>query len=129
MFTIEGRAELEGVVDVIGDGDVFAEEGFAHAVVEAGTLVLEGGGGKIVEEEADEIEYRGGFENDGVAAGRELARVDRQVRFFAGALGELLRIESADAGGVGFGPAGGGSFLHGDGEFSVGFAVGGEKAA
>src|ERR1700676_3704931 len=117
------------MVGVIGDGDVFAKERFAHAVVEAGTLVLERGGGKIVKEEADEIENGGGLENDGAAAGGEFAGVDRHVGFFAGALGKFLRIESADAGGVGFGPAGGGSFLHGDGKFGVGLAVGGEKAA
>ena len=128
-FAVEGRAELEGMIGVVGDGDIFAEERFAHAVVEAGAFVLERGGGEIVEEEADEIEYGGGLENDGVAAGWEFAGVHRQVRFFAGALSELLRIEGADAGGVGFGPARGGIFLHGDGEFGVRFAVGGEQSA
>src|SRR4029077_21225737 len=124
-FAVERSALLQRVISVVGDGDVFSEELSVHAVVEAGTLVFEGGGGKIVEEEADEIEDGGGLENDGVAAGREFAGVDGEMRFLAGAGGEFLRFERADVGGIGFGPAGGVSFLHGDGEFGVGFAVGG----
>ena len=128
-FSVERSAELQRMISVIGDGDIFAEDWFAHAVVEAGAFVLEGSGGEIVKEEADEIEDGGRFENDGVAAGREFAGVDRHVGLFAGALGEFLRIEGADACSIGFGPACGGIFLHGDGKFGVRFAVGGEEAA
>ena len=61
-FAVEGGAELERMIGVIGDGDIFAEERFAHAVVEARALVLESGGGEIVKEETDEIEDGGGFD-------------------------------------------------------------------
>ena len=106
-FAVEWSALLQRVIDVVGDGDVLPEERSAHAVVEAGALVFEGGGGEIVEEEADEIENGGGLEDDGVAAGWEFAGVDGEMRFLAGARGEFLRIEVADVGGIGFGPAGG----------------------
>src|SRR5208282_2565200 len=96
---------------------------------EAGTLVLERGGGEVVKEKADEIKNGGGLENYGVAAGREFASVHCHMRFFAGALSEFLRIESADAGGVGFGPTCGGIFLHGDGKLGVRLAVRCEKPA
>src|SRR5580700_3715983 len=114
------------MVGVISNGDVFAEERLAHAVVEAGTFVLERGGGEVVKEEADEIEDGGGLEDDGVAAGREFAGVNAHVRFFARPLSKFLRIESADAACVGFGPACRRSFLHGDGEFGMRLTVGGE---
>src|SRR5260370_33288702 len=51
------------------------------------------------------------------------------MRFFAGARREFLWIESSDLGGVGFGPAGSGSFLNGDREFGMRFAIGGKEAA
>src|SRR5712692_295903 len=49
--------------------------------------------------------------------------------FFAGALSKFLRIERANVCRIRFGPARGGVFLHGDGEFRVRVAVGREKAA
>src|SRR4029077_20797930 len=104
-FAVEGHAELERMVGVIGNGDVSAEERFAHAAVEAGTFILELGGGKIVKEETDEIENCGWCESDGVAAGRQFAGVNRHVRFSASALGKLLRVDGRDTGGVGLGPA------------------------
>src|SRR5271163_2594667 len=67
-FAVEGGAELEGVVSVVGDGDILAEERLVHAVVEAGALVLEGCRGEVVEEEADEIKDGGGLEDYRVAA-------------------------------------------------------------
>jgi len=51
------------VVNVIGDGNVLPEELLAHAVVEAGALVLQRGGGEIVKKKADEVEDGGGFED------------------------------------------------------------------
>src|SRR5580704_5448549 len=86
-FPVEGGPELEGMVGVIGDRNIFAEERFAHAVVEAGAFVLECGSGEVVEEETDEIEDGGWFENDGVAAGWEFAGVYGHVGLCAGALG------------------------------------------
>src|SRR4029077_4051345 len=77
----------------------------------------------------DEIEDGGGFEDYGVTAGSEFAGVGSEMGFFASTSGEFLRVEGADVGGVGFGPTGGGIFLHGDGKFGVRFAVSGEKAA
>jgi hypothetical protein len=67
-FTVEGGALLQPVISVVGDGDVLSEELFAHAVVKAGALVFEGGGGEIIEEETDDIEDRRGFEDYRVAA-------------------------------------------------------------
>src|SRR4029077_13217077 len=128
-FAIERRTELQRMVSVIADGDVFAKQLFAHALVEAGTLVLERGGGKVVKEKANEIEHGSGFKNDGVAAGREFARVNRHVCFLASTQSELLWIKIADARSVCLGPACGGSFLHGDGEFGVRFVVGSKKSA
>src|SRR5260370_6661387 len=51
------------------------------------------------------------------------------MRFFAGARGEFLRVEGANVGGVGFGPARGGAFLNGNGKFGMRFAIGGKEAA
>ncbi len=51
------------------------------------------------------------------------------MSFFAGTGSEFLRVEGADVGGVGFGPAGGGIFLHGNGKFRMRVSVGGEEAA
>ena len=80
----------------------------AHAIVEAGTLVEHGGAGEIVEKEADQIEHGGGFENDGVLAGREVPAACAMRRLFrwrfrASASGSIF----ADVGRIGFGPAGG----------------------
>src|SRR5260370_1605134 len=51
------------------------------------------------------------------------------MRFVAGGRREFLWIESSDLGGVGFGPAGSGSFMNGDREFGMRFAIGGKEAA
>ena len=116
------------MINVVGDGDVLSEELLAHAVVQAGALVFQGGGGKIIKKKADEIEHGRGFEDYGVTAGRKLSGVDSEMRFFAGAGCEFLRVEGADIRGVGFGPACSGAFLNGDGKFGVRFAIGREEA-
>ena len=128
-FAVERGALLQRMINVIGDGDVLTEELFAHAVVEAGALVFEGGGGEIVKKEADEIENGSGLENDGVTAGGEFSGVDGEMAFLGGTRGESLWVERADVARIGFGPAGGRAFLNGDGKFGVGFAIGGEEAA
>ncbi len=128
-FAIEGRALLQRMVNVVGDGDVLSKELLAQAFVQAGAFVLQGSGGEIVKKKADEIEHGGGFENYRVASGRKLARVDGDMRFFTGARGEFLWIEGADVRGVGFGPARGRAFLHGNGKLGVGFAIGGKETA
>jgi len=128
-FAVKGGALLQRVIGVVGDGDVLSEELLAHALVEAGALVFEGGGGEIVKEEADEIEDGGGLQDYVVAAGGEFARVDGEVGFFAGAGGEFLRVVIANIGGVGLGPTGGGAVLNSDGKLRMGFAIGGEEAA
>src|SRR4029077_15123169 len=51
-FAMERRILLQGVINVVGDGEVLAEELLAHTIVEAGALVFESGGGEIVEEKA-----------------------------------------------------------------------------
>src|SRR5712692_3517774 len=117
------------MIDVVGDGDVLSEELLAHAVVQAGALVFKGGGGEIIKEKADEVEHRGGFEDYGVTAGRKLAGIDADMGFLAGARGKFLRVEGADVGEVGFGPACSRAFLNGDGKFGMRFAIGGEEAA
>src|SRR4029077_9450581 len=42
-FAIVGRAQLMGMIDVVPEGDVIAKNFFAHAVVEAGAFVENGG--------------------------------------------------------------------------------------
>src|SRR5260370_2790865 len=84
-FTIERRALLQRMVNVVGNGDVLPEELFAHAVVEAGALVFEGGSGKVVKKKADESKHGGGVEDYGVTAGGKLAGVDGEMRFFGSA--------------------------------------------
>ena len=106
-FAVEGSAELFGVVDIIRDGDVFSEERFAEAAGKAGTLIADGGGGEIVEEETDEVENGSGFEDDGVAARREFDRIFRASGFLAGDFGKCEGIEGAEIGGIGLGPTGG----------------------
>src|SRR6266571_3219032 len=128
-LAIEGGALLKRMINIVVDADVRSEKLLAHAFIEAGAFVFQSGGGKIVKKKADKIEDRGGFEDHRVAPGGELARVDRAVRLFAGARGKFLRVERADIRGIGFGPACGGSFLHGDGEFGVGLTISGKKAA
>src|SRR6266478_4423871 len=128
-FAIERRALLQRMIDVVGDGDVLSEELFAHAVVEAGALVFESRGGKIVKKKADEIKHGGRFEDYGVTAGGKLAGVDGDMCFCGSARGKFLWVESADIRGVGFGPAGSGAFLNGDGKFGARFAIGGKEAA
>ncbi len=59
----------------------------------------------------------------------KFARRDGEMSFFAGARGQLLRIKVSHVGGIGFGPAGCGLFLHGDGKFRVSVAVAGEQTA
>ena len=106
-FAVEGSAELFGVVDIVGDGDVFPEERFAESAGKAGTLIADGGGGEIVEEETDEVENGSGFEDDGVAAGREFDGIFRARGFFAGDFGKFEGIEGAEISGIGLGPTGG----------------------
>src|SRR6266566_1119608 len=128
-LAIEWGALLERMVNVVGDADVLTEELLTHAFVQAGALVRQCSGGEIVKKKADEVENGSWFEDDRVTARGKLARVDGEVRFFAGAGGEFLRVEGADIGGVGFCPACGGIFLHGDGKFRVRFAMSGKEAA
>ena len=72
------------MIDVVGDGDVLAEDLFAEAAGKAGALVGDRGGGKIVKEKTDEIEDGGGLQDDGVAAGGEFDGVLGASGFFAG---------------------------------------------
>ena len=116
------------MINVVGDADVLTNELLAHALVQAGALVFQGGGGEIVKKEADEIENGGGFEDYSVTARSQLAGVDGEMGFFAGANGEFLRVEGANVRGVGFCPAGGGAFLDGDGKLGMSFAIGREQA-
>src|SRR5256885_16238229 len=48
------------MINVVANADVWSEELFAHAFVEAGALVFQGGGGEIVKKKPDEIEHRRG---------------------------------------------------------------------
>src|SRR5260370_30408419 len=72
-FAIEGRALLQRMVNVVGDGDVLSKELLAQAFVQAGAFVLQGSGGEIVKKKADEIENGGRFENLRVTFGEEVA--------------------------------------------------------
>src|SRR5258708_5159301 len=127
-LAIEGHTLLQQMIDVVGDGDVLSEELFAHAVVEAGALVFESGGGKIVKKKADEIKHGGGFEDNSVTAGGKFAGVNSEMRFFGSASSKFLRVAGADIPRVGFGPACGGAFLNGDGKFGARFAIGDKEA-
>src|SRR5438270_2533640 len=80
-LAIERSAELQRVIDVIGDGDVFSEDLLANAVIETGTLVGYGGSSEIIKEEAYEIEDGGRLENHGVATRRQLARIGGAMCF------------------------------------------------
>ena len=86
-LAIEGGALLQRMINVVADADVLSEELFAHAFVEAGALVFQGGGGEIVKKKPDEIEHRRGFEDYRVTSRRKLARVDGKVCFLAGSRG------------------------------------------
>ena len=55
------------MIDVVGDGDIFPEQRLSEAPGEARALIVDGSGGKIVEEEADEIEDGGWFQNENSA--------------------------------------------------------------
>src|SRR6266568_2277384 len=55
-FPIERHTKLERMVHVVADGDVFAEDLFAYAAIQAGALVFKGGRSEIIEEKTDEIE-------------------------------------------------------------------------
>src|SRR6516162_8997043 len=128
-FTVERRTQLLGMVDVVGDGDVFAEQRLADTAGKTGAFVGDRSGREIVEQEADEVQYRRGFEDHGVAAGLQFDGVLGAGGFFAGGFGESLGIELAMIGGVALGPTGGGTRLHGDREGGVGLAVGGLEAS
>src|SRR5438309_1324296 len=128
-FAIEWGALLQRMINVVGDADVLAEELLAHAFVQAGALVRQGSGRKIVKKKTDKVENGSGFEDDRVAAGIKLARIDGEMRFFADSGGEFLLVEGAYINGVGFGPACGRTFLHGDRKLGVRFAIGGKEAA
>ena len=117
------------MINVIGDADVLAEELLAHAFVQAGALVRECGGGEIVKKKTDKVENGSGFEDDSVTTGGKLACVHGEMCLLARSGGELLRIEGANVGGVGFGPACGRTFLHGDRKLGVRFAIDGKKTA
>src|SRR5690349_21457422 len=128
-LAIEWGAQLLEMKDVVGDSDVFSKDRLAEAAGKAGALILDSRGGEIVEQEADEIEHRGRFEDDGVFAGREFGGIFRAGGFFAGGCREGKRIESTEISGVGFGPTGGGPLPHGDREFRLGLPVSGEESA
>src|SRR5215472_13038047 len=55
-LAIKRRALLQRVIHVIADADVLREKLLPHAVVEAGSLVLECGSGKVVKHEPDQIQ-------------------------------------------------------------------------
>src|SRR5215469_926519 len=72
-FAIEGRSRLQGMGDVVGDVYVTAEQLGANAVVEERALIQNGLPTEIPEHEANDIEYRGGFEDHRIFAGRDFA--------------------------------------------------------
>src|SRR5260370_34459959 len=88
---VERRTLLQGVINVVAYAYVLSEELFAHALVQAGTLVLQRGGGKIVKKKSNEIEHGCGFEDYGIRPRRKFARVDGKMRPPASAPGPLLR--------------------------------------
>src|SRR5260370_42659097 len=115
------------MIKVVADADVFSKELLAHAIVQAGALVFQRGGGEIVKKKPDEIEHRRGLKDHRVTSRRKLARVDGKVRLLAGSRGEFLWIIGANIRGGRFGPARGGAILRGNGKLGVRFAVGPKK--
>src|SRR5207302_1828769 len=108
-FAIERSTLLQGMINVIGDADVLAEELLAHAFVQAGALVRECGGGKIIKKKTDKVENSSGFEDDSVTTGGKLACVHGEMRFFAGSGGNLVFPDGQVAGAAnGAGPIFGG---------------------
>src|SRR5204863_8219597 len=98
-YAIEWGELQRRMINVIGYADVLAEEVLAHAFVQAGAIVRECGGGKIVKKKTDKVENSSGFEDDSVTTGGKLACVHGEMCLFAGSGGELLRIEGANVGG------------------------------
>ena len=90
---------------------------------------MDGSCGKVIEEEADEVEDRGGFENDGEFSGLELRGILSPLSLFAGGFCQTKRVKTADIGGVGFGPACGRAVLHGHRKRRVSLAIRGQEPA
>src|SRR5215467_11594908 len=83
-FPIKRHAKLIGMVDIVGYGDVLAEERLAYPAGEARALVRDRRCGEIVEQEADKIEDCRRFQDHGVAPRFEFDRILRPRRLFTG---------------------------------------------
>ena len=79
------------MIDVVPNGNIFAEELFAHAASKDRALIAHRRGREIVKEEADQIEHRGRLENHGVMPCRNFERRARGDRFLTGAIRPALR--------------------------------------
>ncbi len=92
------------MIGVVGDGDFLAEKRFAQAIVEAGALISQRSGGKIVKKKTDQIENGGGFEDHGVFSRREFLRIFRHLELFRWRGRRALADQCFDTAGVSFGP-------------------------
>ena len=115
--------------DVIADADVLPEKLLPYAVVEAGSLVLDCGGRKIVKHEPDQIQNRRRFQNHRVPPRGQLRCLDGEASFFASSFCQFLRMNLPDVCAIRLGPACRRIFLHGNGKLRMRFAVGGEQTA
>src|SRR4030095_2328121 len=128
-FPIKRRPELQGMINVVDNGDVFAKELLAHPFGQARTLILECGCGEIVEEKTDKIENRCGLEDDSIFSGRELLRILRHSCFLACASCQRLRIKGPHIAPIPFCPTGRSIVLHGDGKLGAGLTVSSKEAS
>src|SRR5271165_2190667 len=112
-FAVERRAKLFGMVDIVDDGDVLAKKRLAHSPGQAGTLVLDGGRGKVVKQKTHYVEGSGRLKNDRVAARSKFDGILRQLRFAAGDLRQRVGIKVTNIGSVCFRPACRRAVLHG----------------
>src|SRR6516225_3697879 len=79
-FAVEGWASLEGVRVIVVDRNVVPKDFFPDAVVQETPTVANGGSAKITEHLANQVEHRRGFQDYGVAAGRDDPRRARVFR-------------------------------------------------
>ncbi len=109
--------------------DVLAEELLADAIGEEAAAIGDRGGAEIAEHLPHQIEDRGGFQNHGIAAGRDFVRVVRKARFFGCAAGQRQWIDGGVRYGRSFGPSRAITGHGGDGKLRHAFGVPGGHAA
>src|ERR1700733_9925900 len=73
-LTVERYSQLERMVDVVPNRNVFAEKFRTDPLVEHRALIEDGSPGEIIKKKSDEIEHGCRLENHGVSSGWNLLR-------------------------------------------------------